>query len=100
MTDSEVNVISHLLEVEQNAESLVSDATAESSRRIIEAKSKADEEFNAKYTAMVNELDSSYNADIDSYQKKHTEELESYKTQVTSSTKDIQGFNKLLDSLL
>ena len=86
MAENEVNVISHLLEVESQATALIDDAQIESNKRITEAKTKADELFYTKYRDIV--------------EAAHNAEIESYKNKISNSEKDVDAFNSFLNKTL
>lgn len=100
MAENEVNVISHLLEVESQASALIDDAQIEGNKRIIAAKTKADELFYSKYSENVASLEIQYNQIIESYETAHKEMLESYKKQILASEKNTEAFNSFLSSKL
>lgn len=100
MAENEVNVISHLLEVESQASALIDDAQIESNKRITQAKTKADELFYNKYRETVENLEKEYNQKVQGYEAEHNAEIESYKNKITSSAKDVNAFNSFLNSTL
>ncbi len=100
MAENEVNVISHLLEVESQASALIDDAQIESNKKILAAKAKADEIFYSKYRETVEVLEKQYNDKIKSYETEHNNEIESYKNKIVKSEKDVNAFNSFLNSTL
>lgn len=100
MAENEVNVISHLLEVESQASALIEDAQIESNKRIMQAKTKADEIYYSKYRDSIQTLESEYNQKIKSYEAEHNAEIESYKNKILNSVKDVDAFNALLNKTL
>lgn len=97
MAENEVNVISHLLEVESQASALIGDAQNESNKKILAAKAKADEIFYTKYRDTVEFLEKEYNDKVQNYESEHNEEIKSYKDKIVHSEKDIAAFNTFLD---
>lgn len=100
MAENEVNVISHLLEVESQATVLIDDAQIESNKRITEAKTKADELFYTKYRDIVETLENDFNKKIQGYEAAHNAEIESYKNKISNSEKDVDAFNSFLNKTL
>ena len=81
MAESEINIIAHLLNVEQNAFVLTKDAQEKANHLISEAKARADSEFNEKFEKISSEIEadflqkkealtSSYQKEIDDYRSK------------------------------
>ena len=64
MMNEEVNVIGHLLDVEKNAEQLVSDAQIEASKRISAAKAASDSEYKKLYADLAVRLEQEYQEKI------------------------------------
>lgn len=100
MAENEVNVISHLLEVENQASALIEDAQIESNKRVMAAKTKADEIYYSKYRDSIQILESEYNQKIKSYEAEHNAEIESYKKKILDSAKDVDAFNAFLNKTL
>lgn len=100
MSETETNIISHLLEVETEAESVIDAAQVESSKRILASKASADELFHSKYAELVQRLEAETDEKLRGYSKTHDEELESYKSTVLQTEKDVGSFNSFLDKIL
>ena len=98
--NEEVNVIGHLLDVEKNAEQLVSDAQIEASKRISAAKATSDGEYKKLYADLAVRLEQEYQEKIAEISASHRKELEVYKDKIRSSEKDAKSFHELLDSIL
>ena len=60
MSEKEVNTISHLLEVEQNASALTSQAQADADKKIAAAKVQADARFQEQFAQIVSDCEASY----------------------------------------
>lgn len=100
MAGKEADVITHLLEVESQASALIDDAQTESSRRILSAKQKADESFQAKYRELVEVLENDYSQKIKSLDENHRKAFEIYQETIRNSNKDVDAFNSMLDKIL
>ena len=55
MSEKEVNTITHLLEVEQKAAELTSQAQLDADKKITTAKARADSQFKSEYEKIVAE---------------------------------------------
>lgn len=98
--ESEIDVITHLLEVENQASSLIDQALAESNRRVLAAKAKSDEIFDSKYHTVIDELEKQYEDTIDSCNKVHKKTFDDYKNQILNANKDFDSFNSFMDKIL
>ncbi|MDD6295091.1 MAG: hypothetical protein ACI4LR_02350 [Treponema sp.] len=100
MMNEEVNVIGHLLDVEKNAEQLVSDAQIEASKRISAAKAASDSEYKKLYADLAVRLEQEYQEKIAEISASHEKNLKVYKEKIQGSEKDEKSFYALLDSIL
>jgi len=100
MAEKEVNTIAHLLEVEQKATELTSQAQIDADKKIAAAKSQADPEFKLQYEKIVSECEKSYGEKCSALDSKRDSELSSYKNTISASSIDKAAFNSFLDSLL
>lgn len=98
--ESEIDVITHLLEVENQASSLIDQALAESNRRVLAAKAKSDEIFDSKYHSAISEIEKNYEAAIDSFNSEHKKNFDDYKNQILNAHKDFDSFNSFMDKIL
>lgn len=96
----ETDVISHLIEVERQAATLLMDAQAEADNRIAAAKTKADEKYKTGYEKAVAGVETEYKAAVDEIAVKHDEVFSAFVDEVKAVPKDEQAFNSLLDNLL
>ena len=97
---TEIDVISHLVEIEHQAAELLLDTQIEADRRTTEAKTKATAEYKERYESIIKELEAQYIADASSIDKKHNSVMEDYKHAIDCTQVDTDKFNQLLDKLL
>ncbi|MCR5290421.1 MAG: hypothetical protein K6E51_10545 [Treponema sp.] len=100
MAEQDVNVISHLLDVEKEASSLIGDAQNESAKRMAAARAEADAEYKKQYDSLMSELESDYQTQTQAIVKKHDEDLDAYKKEIDSMTQNTEAFSTYLDSVL
>ena len=60
MAEQEVDIISHLLDMERNASEVLNQAQSEAEKRISAAKSRADQQFKAQYEKIVADEESRF----------------------------------------
>lgn len=97
MAESEVNVILHLLNVEQNSFILTKDAQERANRLVSSARAKADAEFNERFRKISAELDEKFESDKEALVSAHKKELDGYKSKITEiplNRKDFADFVK------
>lgn len=100
MADSEINVITHLLQVESDASALVYESQAEADKRIALARSQADSQYKVLYGQIISELDCDYNNKIKSLTESHAKVLQDYKTSVEQTPQNVESFNSFLKKIL
>ncbi|MBQ9207689.1 MAG: hypothetical protein IJ158_13390 [Treponema sp.] len=100
MSDKEVNTISHLLEVEQKATELASQAQIEADKKIAQAKAQADSEFHAQYKNLVEEQEKLYAEKVASLESAKNKEISEYKSKISAVALESSAFNSFLDSVL
>ena len=98
--NSEIEIINHLLEVEKNASILLDDARKEAERRIINAKNKANEEFQKEYENLVASAEADYNRKLKEIDSNHDNVISEYKESLCKKSIDKENFFKYVDSLL
>lgn len=99
MAENEANVISHLLEVETVASNFVENAQIEANKRVLSAKTQADEIFHSKYAEILKDFESQYEQKVISYKNEHEQIISTYKEKLFASQKDVNSFNGFLDKL-
>ena len=100
MSEKEVNTIIHLLEVEQKATELTSQAQLDADKKIAQAKAQADSQFKSEYEKIVAECEQNYAQRTAFLDDKNQEEISSYKKRISESALDVKAFNSFLDSVL
>lgn len=100
MSEKEVNTISHLLEVEQNALALTFQAQEDADKKIVAAKAQADAEFQARFQKIVDECEKSYIEKSDALEESKSRRISEYRSKITSSALDKKAFSAFLDSIL
>jgi vacuolar-type H+-ATPase subunit H len=99
MAETEVNVISHLLNVEHRASEMISGAQAEADKRIAASRAQAETEYKQQYDTVIAGLEADYKTRTDEIARRHNETISQYKINVQNAEQDIQSFNGLLDTL-
>ncbi|MBR1403299.1 MAG: hypothetical protein IJ558_03910 [Treponema sp.] len=100
MSEKEVNTISHLLEVEQNASALTSQAQADADKKIAAAKVQADARFQEQFAQIVSDCEASYIEKTSALDNKKSDQISAYKTKISAAGRDVAAFNQFLDSVL
>lgn len=100
MAEQEVDVISHLIDVEHRAAVFTTEAQTEADRRIANARSKADEAFRAQYSKIVADEEAQFAQKTAELTKSYESAVSAYKTTVAAASKDEPAFVALLDKLL
>lgn len=96
----EIDIISHLIDVEQQATSLVLDAQIEADQRIADARSLADTQFKELYEKMINSLEKKTSKEIDTIKLSYEQESNEFAQNIKNMPKDIPAFEDMLKSLL
>ena len=99
MSEKEVNTITHLLEVEQKAAELTSQAQLDADKKITTAKARADSQFKSEYEKIVAECELDYKQKIATLESKKNEEISSYKAKISKNRQDKEAFTLFLDSV-
>lgn len=100
MSALETDVIGHLIDIEQQAATLLFEAQGESDRRITEAKTKADDQYKAGYEKIVASLEDSFNSKKQELLDTHQKQMDEFKIRIESQPKTADQFNQLLKDLL
>ena len=100
MADTEIGVISHLLEVEAEASELVKNAQAEANKRLSEARAKADSDFKLQFEKIQSKFESEYNTKIQSISENHAKIIKEYKESAESVEQDKESFKAFLEKVL
>lgn len=99
-TNTEIDAINHLLEVEKNASALINDAAQEADRRLSEARAKYNSEYKARYDEAAARLEAEYQDNHNKTAEKYQKEIDSYKESLAAKPQNSEAFSSLLDRLL
>ncbi len=100
MANDEQDTIAHLLQIEEEAAELISQAQIQSEKEISAARAQADSEYNQKYETMASQMEGDYNSKIAGMDQAHKNQLDEYKSQIEQTPKDLDAFNNLLEKIL
>lgn len=95
----ESEVIKLLLNFEKEASLIVDEAMVESEKRISNAKSTANSDFQRKYESIVQDMEADYNQKILEIENNHTKKLEEYKNSLETKNQNKQAFFTFVDSV-
>lgn len=99
-TDSEIDIINNLLEIEKDAASLINNAQIEAQKRVSDAKNKYNTEYKQKYDDIVFQLEKEYDSEIEKINKEYDDSISSFKNKLEEKQKNTNAFNSLLDKIL
>lgn len=98
--NSEIDVLTHLMEIEKKASGLVSDAQVEADKRHVETQLKYNTEYKSKYEKLTNTLENNYQQSLEKIKAKYMKEVEEYKQSLNEKNKDEKAFTSLVESLI
>ena len=98
--NEELKMINHLLEVEKDANSLISEAMETSEKKISEARAKYNAEYKEKTEKIIEELKNNYEASINKISEEHNRQIDEYKTYLEAKPQNYDNFEKFLDKQL
>lgn len=96
----EAEILGHLLEVEQNAQTLTLNAQTEADKKISAAKSSADEKFKESFEKIVADNERIYEDSVEQIKAKADKEMQDFKGKILSSAKTTEKFDSCLDKIL
>jgi F0F1-type ATP synthase membrane subunit b/b' len=96
----EQEVLQHLLDLENRAAGLVSDAQAEADRRLSEGEKQNRAHYDEIYSAEVAELEASYVQNIAAVKEDYSTQLNTYLESLSSIPLDKAAFSSLAERLL
>lgn len=99
MAEKESDVIKHLLGLEQEAASLLSEAQSAADKRISESRAAAEEAYKKQYSELLANADVELKSECDKISKNHENSFAAYRDRISASGKDVTAFNALLDKL-
>ena len=97
---SEIDVISHLMNVENQASSLIFDAQTVAEKNINEARARADSIYKERYDNLIKDFESNLTETKNKILQENRNSFQEYQQKIQSVAKDEKSFNALLDSLL
>lgn len=100
MAKEEVNIISHLLEVEQNAYLQAKIAQESASKMLSEAKSIADADYKTQYDNLVVSLEEDYKKRKEQISTEYKNTINNYKSSVEQTEQDKKSFNSFLQKVI
>lgn len=100
MATQEIDVISHLLEVEREVSLMLSEAQKKADEKIAHSRAAADLRFKELYSQIVKNLDSEEIAAKEKIESIHKEKLASYQNELESAVKDKDSFCSIIDKVL
>lgn len=93
-------VLGHLLKIESEAATLVSDAQAEADKRVLEAERQNHAVCEERYCRESEKLENELRILKEQAQRRYQTELEGYSEHITSVCVDTNRFTALLDRLI
>ena len=100
MADSEADVISHLLDVEQNAFLQVKAAQEKANKIVGEARSQADSQFNQKFEELSLHLEEELNSEKNRVIQEHNSYLSNFKEGVQKKSMNKSAFEAFIKKAL
>ena len=100
MAEQEANAISHLLEVESQANELIKAAQIDADKRLTSARSEADSKFKSVYTQIVSRHEADCKSKIEALDTKYRDDVAAYKEYIKTTEQDEPAFNKFVESVL
>ena len=99
-TNTEIDAINHLLEVEKNASMLINDAAMEAERRLTQARAKYNSDYKTRYDEIAAKLEAEYQNDHQQIADKYQKDIDSYKESLAAKPQNSEAFSSLLDKLI
>lgn len=100
MAEEEIDVIRHLLEIEKEASGVLLEAQKKADEIISDARNQADSRFHQQYSKVVEEIDAQEKAAKEKITASRLADIQAYKDSLSSTAKDQNSFNSVMDSLL
>ncbi len=98
--NEELKMINHLLEVEKDANSLISEAMETSEKKISEARAKYNAEYKEKTDKIIEELKNNYDSSIKKITDEHNLIIDEFKAYLEAKPQNYDNFAKYLDKKL
>ncbi len=94
------DILGHLIQIENDAATILFDAQSEADKRTQQARVKADSEFKSQYDELIGRLEKMSEEKMSELASQHTETIERFKIDLQETKKDIGAFNSLMGNLL
>lgn len=95
----EIEAITLLLNVEKEASLLVDEALQQAEKRISDAKTTANAEFQKKYNQLVEKMEAEYNQKVTEVQENHVKLIDEYKSSLETRNQNKEVFNSFVESV-
>lgn len=96
----ELKMINHLLDVEKEANVLISQAMEEAAKKTSEARARFNEEYKQKIDAIIEELKNKYEASVKEVSDDHANQILKFEKSLDAKEEHYGDFKQLLDRLL
>jgi hypothetical protein len=100
MAEKDVNVINHLLDIEHQANGMITEAQAEADKRLNAFRTRAEADYKKQYEEIIAGLESDYKTRTEEIARNRTEAVKQYKADVVNTVQNKEAFNKRLETLL
>jgi hypothetical protein len=100
MAKPEIDVITHLLNVEQNAFILAKDAQERANRILSDARAKADKEFDEQYKKISSTLEKDFESKKEEIASAHKKKFDEYVSSVKEVVQDTDAFKDFVKKTL
>ena len=97
---SDQDILRHLLEIEAQSVSLVTDAQAEADRRVTEAESRNRSRYEERYIAETAALEERYGKELALVKEDFRRQLDEYRRSLEAMPVDTAAFCRLVDACL
>ncbi|MGI5174117.1 hypothetical protein H0R92_11045 [Treponema sp. OMZ 840] len=95
----ETDTLTHLIEIEHKAASMLMDAQTEADRRTAEARMQADSDYKRQYEDLVSQMETDTETSISELKEKYSAGFSAYKNELAACPQDTAAFNGLLKKL-
>lgn len=96
----ELKMITHLLDVEKEANSLISQAMEDANKKIEAARTKYNEEYKQKVDKLIDELKKRFDDSVKSVSENHSKMIQDYESSLEAKEQHYAQFKAVLDKLL
>lgn len=96
----ELKMINHLLDVEKDANYLISQAMEESGKKIEAARAKYNAEYKQKIDLIIEELKNNYDSSVNQILESHKKQIDEFQAYLESKEQNYSEFSKVLEKLM